>query len=468
LKRKAVSEIMLTLLLTSILTLAFNIQPVKAEPRTWYVDDDGGADFTKIQDAINAASKGDTIYVYNGTYHEHPRIYKDDLTIVGENKNDTIIDGDEIGAVVRVTAVNVTISGFTVQNSGWRWYYNEGSGFYLRTRHKTTRLVNISDNIVSNCYFGISLSNSIRNTINGNTISNAGVGVSFFDSAYNTLGDNTISNIEHDGVVFWNPSNNNVTGNLITNCSDGIRIRAGYENTIIGNTITEADYGVIFYLSDHNAIQENNITGSEWNGIALWNSSENTVTENNVANNRNGIVIQWSQNNSIYNNNILENTFQVITYDSVNIWDDGYPSGGNYWSDYSTRYPSFGDEYEGENQDILGSDGIWDHPYEIGVDNIDNYPLVEPWTPLPRTIDELKTEIEELGSEGEIDNQGIVKSLIAKLNVAQKLVDKGKVDEVEMVLEGFIMQVQELSEIHITVEAADILIQSAEYIISNL
>jgi len=88
---------------------------------------------------------------------------------------------------------------------------------------------------------------------------------------------------------------------------------------------------------------------------------------------------------------------------------------------------------------------------------------------LLRTIEELKTEIEELGSEGEIDNKGIVKSLIAKLNVAQKLVDKGKIDEAKSILEDdFIIQVQNLSGIHITVKAADILVQSAEHILSIL
>jgi len=94
--------------------------------------------------------------------------------------------------------------------------------------------------------------------------------------------------------------------------------------------------------------------------------------------------------------------------------------------------------------------------------------LMSPWTPLPRTIAELKTKVDELGSEGQIDNRGIVKSLIAKLDVAQKLVDNGKLDEAKMVLEDFIVQVQELSGIHITPEAADILIKSAEYIIFHL
>ena len=87
----------------------------------------------------------------------------------------------------------------------------------------------------------------------------------------------------------------------------------------------------------------------------------------------------------------------------------------------------------------------------------------------PRTINELKTEIEKCWSEREIDNHGIVKSLNAKLNVAQKLVDKGKIDEAKSILEeDFIPQVQNLSDIHITPEAADILVKSAEHIISHL
>lgn len=91
------------------------------------------------------------------------------------------------------------------------------------------------------------------------------------------------------------------------------------------------------------------------------------------------------------------------------------------------------------------------------------------WSAHPlRIIDGLRTNIEELGSEGEVDNQGIVRSLIAKLNVARKLVERGKEGEALMVLEDFAMQVHELSEIHITTKAAEILIESADYIISHL
>jgi len=78
LERKAVSGIMLTLLLIGMYTLAFNIQQVEAEPTTWTVDDDGPADFPTIQQAINSAQvmDGDTIYVLNGTYHENVVVNK--------------------------------------------------------------------------------------------------------------------------------------------------------------------------------------------------------------------------------------------------------------------------------------------------------------------------------------------------------------------------------------------------------
>ena len=119
----------------------------------------------------------------------------------------------------------------------------------------------------------------------------------------------------------------------------------------------------------------------------------------------------------------------------------------------------------------MDDSGVWDTPYVISENNQDNYPLMEPWAPsppLPTTIAELETEIEELGSQGEIDNQGVVRGLLAKLNVAQRLADKGKIDEAKSILEeDFIPQVQNLAGIHISVEAVDILVESAEHILAH-
>lgn len=157
------SRIALTLLLVSMLTLTFNIQPVKAEPTTWTVDDDGPADFSKIQDAINAANPGDTIYVNSGTYYENVVVNKNDLTVVGENSSTTVIDGSGTGTVVQVSARNVKVGGFTIQNSG---YTLPATGIWI-----TGKNVTIEGNILQYNSDGIYLSSySTSNTLINNTI----------------------------------------------------------------------------------------------------------------------------------------------------------------------------------------------------------------------------------------------------------------------------------------------------------
>jgi len=67
-----------------------------------------------------------------------------------------------------------------------------------------------------------------------------------------------------------------------------------------------------------------------------------------------------------------------VTVGYENIWDDGYPSGGNYWSNYTGL-----DLFSGPYQNETGGDGIGDTPYVIDADNVDHYPLMAPYTPPP-------------------------------------------------------------------------------------
>jgi len=87
-----------------------------------------------------------------------------------------------------------------------------------------------------------------------------------------------------------------------------------------------------------------------------------------------------SSNNSVFHNNFIDNAVQVYSSASTNVWDNGYPSGGNYWSDYNGT-----DLYSGVYQNEPGSDGIGDTPYVIDENNVDNYPLIYPYgyTPTP-------------------------------------------------------------------------------------
>jgi len=117
-----IEAIILLLLLSSIPAISSSY--IFYSNNIIYVDDDGTADYTKIQDAVDNASDGDTIYVYSGIYYERLLINKS-ILLTGEGSDTTILHGyDTTGEEVTVAIFlypveNVTISGFTIENSSF-------------------------------------------------------------------------------------------------------------------------------------------------------------------------------------------------------------------------------------------------------------------------------------------------------------------------------------------------------------
>ncbi|MCW4053142.1 MAG: right-handed parallel beta-helix repeat-containing protein [Candidatus Bathyarchaeota archaeon] len=422
----------------------------------------------------------------NSEYHGLLASSSSDNTISGNNMANNE-DGINLGS-----SSSNTIHGNSITNNSLGIMLSSSSnnsifGNNITDNEDGLRLIGDNNlvsgnNVTANRMHGMYLcgsNNRLRkNILNGNNY-NFGVGGS---KLLDFMNDVDVSNVVDGKPVYYyvNSHNEDIPSNVgfvgLVNCT-GITVRDAtlkhnWEGMLLVNTsntlmqnlnISNNFYGIYLEGSSNNYIKRSTICNNQHVGMWVRWSTNNIVSGNSLENNSNfAVMLSGSSQNTIFHNSFINNG--VWSFLSINVWDNGYPSGGNYWSDYTDV-----DEKNGLGQDLPGSDGIWDHPYEIDANNNDNYPLVEPWTPLPRTIGELRTKIEEFGSEGEVDNRGIAKSLIAKLNVAQKLVDKGKIDEAKSILENdFIPQVQNLSGIHMTVEAADILIQSAEYIISHL
>ena len=163
--RKTVSGITLILLLIGTLTLVFSIQPVKGKPKTWTVDDDAPADFPAIQDAISSPQvmDGDTIYVYSGTYYEHLVVDKA-VSLLGETRDSTVIDGSKTDTVVRVRSDHVTITNFTIRNS--RNSYADDSSIHIDGHSHNI----IKDNVFAETFVSIYLNNAHNSTICNNEI----------------------------------------------------------------------------------------------------------------------------------------------------------------------------------------------------------------------------------------------------------------------------------------------------------
>jgi len=364
-EKEAVSGIVLTLLLINIITMAFSVNSVSASLRVHNID--AGEDFATIQEAIDDPDTLDkhTILVDSGTYYEHVVVDKS-ISLIGENRDTTIVDGNKSGGVIEVKADNVIISGFTIQNGGrgiWIWNCNG---------------VNVTDNIVSHNKYGIWLHTSNYSIIIGNVItSNNGTGVFWWKNNGTIILHNTISDNAYDGVFMKYVTYSIVRENTITaNNQSGIGLQDSSGNIIIKNTISNNELdGIYSFYSNRNIISGNHIKANDESGIFLDVAFNNNISGNSLTNNWHGIYLYESSNNIIYHNNFINNTQQI--YDdswvfpdvppSISIWDDGYPSGGNYWSDYEEKYP---------NATELDGSGIWDTPYEIDDNNQDNYPIV--------------------------------------------------------------------------------------------
>jgi len=241
-----------------------------------------------------------------------------------------------------------------------------------------------ANNITANNDYGIWLeSSSNYNSIVGNDIKNNGEdGIAVYSSNCNNISGNNITANNRYGIVIESSSYNSIVGNDIKNNGDnGIALRySSNYNSISGNNIKNNRYGIWLYYSNYNNISGNNMTANNDYGIHFWGSFNNSIVRNNIKNNTYGIWLSESSNNKIYHNNFIDNTYQAYSYYS-NVWDDGYPSGGNYWSNYIGV-----DVKSGSNQDLPGSDGIGDTPYVIDADNVDHYPLMVPYgAPPPAT-----------------------------------------------------------------------------------
>jgi parallel beta-helix repeat protein len=337
LKKLIFASLVILCLLLTISLMGWKIH-VQANPTTWNVYVGGS-----IQETVNNASSGDIIFVHNGTYYEHVVIDKS-VSLIGESRDSTIIDGNATGSVVNIIANNISITNFNIRRSGGQQF---DSG--IRIDYSSGNI--ITYNKITEEARGISLFSSSDNVVSNNTLSTNAYGISLFSSSDNVVSNNTLSTGNGEGIYLSSSSSNVVSGNLLSENADGVSLSSSDSNVVSGNLLSKNTYG-----------------------ISLSSSSSNVVSGNLLSENYYGIMVLISNDNTIYRNNFANNTFvQVSLIDSTDFWN--YDGEGNYWSDYKIRYPNAQDIYSGPNQNESGSDGFWDSPYVIDQSNQDNYPL---------------------------------------------------------------------------------------------
>jgi len=280
---------------------------------------DQGGDFNKIQDAINNANPGDTILVRRGIYNESIVVNVTRVTLIGEDRDKTVIMGGDMNYVVSIVAENVGLTNLTIIRSAIRL---NSYGILVVSGGNEMSQNNITGNDR-----GIMLQLSSSNTISDNIIAKNNYGISLYSSNFNMISNNDVS----------------------SNTYEGIDSSFSHSNWIVANTVSLNGY----------------------DGIKLYSSSNNQIWYNSIAfNKKYGIDIDYSAstNTNVFLNN-FNNLQQVSLGNSVSAWS--YEDEGNYWSDYNGT-----DIYSGPYQNETGADGIGDTAYVMDANNRDSRPLM--------------------------------------------------------------------------------------------
>ncbi|MCJ7688593.1 MAG: right-handed parallel beta-helix repeat-containing protein [Clostridiaceae bacterium] len=325
-----------------------------------------GIIFIKADGSIEGTNRIDrkgNLYTFTSDIKGSIEVHIGGIVIDGDGhsiETSGIVDGETIGVKLSV------IENITIKNLIIREFTNEyGSGLALQ-------IASSQNILVENC-------NLTKN----------GKGIFITDSQNVNVTKNRITKHFQRGIIASGSKNISIDNNYILGESGFIDnnglVIAGNEQIIISNNnVSSSSYGIELSHS-YGAIVFRNYFTSNDIGIYIIYGGENLVKENTVINNeRFGIRLSSGENypaNIIYHNNFIDNNMDNISEElqvsnpwffgpESNIWDNGQE--GNFWSDYTLRYPNVTRKETPE---------IWLIDFFINPENIDNYPLVNPWIP---------------------------------------------------------------------------------------
>jgi parallel beta-helix repeat protein len=292
----------IALILISIFHSTFSIKPVVASPKTWKVDDDGIADFSTIQDAVNAASPGDTVIIRAGAYTENVNVNKDHLIIKSEGGAEvTVVQAaNPNDHVFEVTANYISICGVTVKGATGTAYY-AGICLYYNVKH-----CDISNNVASNNNVGIYLDHACENTLTGNIANfNNYDGIYLNYAADNTLINNVASNNSYYGIYLGSPnvsSPNTLNNNMMSNNRMNFQVIGPpfIHNIDMSNKV---DGKPIYYWIN----KQNQQVPSDAGYVGLVNCINITVKDLNLTNNGQGVLLDSTTNSRVENVNASNN-----------------------------------------------------------------------------------------------------------------------------------------------------------------
>ena len=368
---------------------------ISSKGNTIYVGGNGPGNYTTIQKAINEAADGDTIYVFSGTYPENIELGKS-LSLLGEDKYTTIIDGKQEGCTINLSSENANIENFTILGGGFDT--DEFIHFFRAGIRVTGSNNSICNNIFRQNCLGISGVRVTNLTIKDNIFMEDGVGFTSYENDGRPLlkSEYFLHNIENNTVngkpLYYFFNENDM---IIDNWEIGQLILVNCSNFVIKNvSISKTDWGLVFVFCN-NCLTENCSFFN--NSLAIWTlkSSYNLFKFNNISNNyHRAVVIDYNSNHNKIKYNSISTTFCGVEIEwwsnanviSKNNFLNNNVSGYEHQSLFSMWYRNYYDDWIGLNNSFLSffPKLIYGMPIEriprlIMPVSIDFFPAKEPY-----------------------------------------------------------------------------------------
>jgi nitrous oxidase accessory protein len=292
---------------------------------TLYVGGSGPGNYSKIQDAVNASSDGDTVFVFKGSYYGKVLINKS-ISVLGENASRTFInytyEPDWHSYVILISSHDVLFSGFTV-------VLEQGDGALLRL--KDSRNCTISHNIFrgkegmylinssytfieNNSFFTTIYTISSYGIIKHNWFTNGGIHLDVYANE-NVISDNYFYHCYDNAILSYSPYRNIIERNVIrqniSSSQGGIEIYLYYSdsfppgNIIRENDISGCDVGIAT-KGDYFTIEDNFVHDNDW-GMELFTIHfyHVTVSNNTFLNDNVGLDLQEGMYGSVVERNVF-------------------------------------------------------------------------------------------------------------------------------------------------------------------
>ena len=319
----------------------------------WYVGGSGPGNFTTIQDAINASSEGDTVFVYAESSPYRSVVVNKSMHLLGEQANITIIDGEYMGDVVWIQSERVVLSNFTITHGDGEDLLRD---FFRAGVRITASNVTIKNNIIRDNRKGILGLRVTNISICDNCFFHDGVTFSPYENEgrppiLREYFDHTIQNNVVNGkplYYFHNQTQITVPADagqvIAVNCEqlflrnasihqvdDAGVILAFCSYCVVEQSVFSEDAMVWLFCSDHTLIQGNTLKNN-LHGLCLdYGSTENIIQSNTIAQNQMaGVMVEYHSNeNRILLNNLMQNDYNSYMKQCFkNRWSK------NYWSDW--------------------------------------------------------------------------------------------------------------------------------------